>query len=44
MKNFRFGVWGQDQHVYQISLNSERAVFGLFGNLTWNDPIFTFCI
>ena len=38
MKNFRFEVWGRNQHVCQISLNSEGVGFSPLGDLTWNDP------
>ena len=34
--DLRFG--GQNQHVSQISLNSERVGFSPLGDLTWNDP------
>ena len=34
--NTRFG--GRNQHVGQISLNSERVRFSPSGYLTWNDP------
>jgi len=36
----RFG--GRNQHVCQISLNSERVGFRIvffLGDLTWNDPL-----
>ena len=32
-------LWDSNQHVHQVSSNSERVWCSPFGDFTWNDPM-----